>query len=258
MYPNAPDFGQDEKAIVEGGTIAELLVSETIIPIAALEAGIARCLSLADATVEGVNGAIQARQYVLQDLRMEVAIFGPRLLDGGQLGTLAGDGDADAALLPRPAPLLKGSIVEFAAAAHDKRQRRHLLGGRFQLVLEGLAYALLVHLHPAQSLNIAFDRFLAAVASRTEKVRARPQRRQFAQVQELLTQQMRVAALDEPGNVRGQRVGGGAHEEVDMIGVDHQPTDFPLVFIRYLPDDVASSGHAPALQGACAAAWDTR
>ena len=39
----------------------------------------------------------------------------------------------------------KGGVVEFAAAAHDKRHRLLLLGSRLEFVFEGLAHRLLVH-----------------------------------------------------------------------------------------------------------------
>jgi hypothetical protein len=87
----------------------------------------------------------QARQHVLQDLRMHVALLRAHVLDGRQLGALAGEGAADAALLPGVATLLQASVIEFAAAAHDKLHGLLLLRRRFEFVLVGLANRLLVH-----------------------------------------------------------------------------------------------------------------
>jgi hypothetical protein len=86
-------------------------------------------------------------QHLLQDLRVEVAVLGPDLLDSRQLRRLHGEGHADAAVLPRGFALVQASVVEFAAAPQDALQRPFLLGRWQQLVLEGLAHALLVHMH---------------------------------------------------------------------------------------------------------------
>src|SRR5258706_13843327 len=76
---------------------------------------------------------------------MDVAVLGPHLLDGRQLGALHRLGHAHAALPPGVTALLEGGVVEFTAATQDERHCPLLLGSRLEFVLEGLAYRLLVH-----------------------------------------------------------------------------------------------------------------
>jgi hypothetical protein len=125
-----------------------LLVGEAVIAVRAVEARIARRLASFDATEECLECSIQARKHILQHLRMHVAVFRAYLLDVRQLGTLTGSRDAHPALLPGVATLLQASVVEFAATAHDKRQRALLLGSGHRVARKGLAYRnrlLLVH-----------------------------------------------------------------------------------------------------------------
>jgi hypothetical protein len=72
-----------------------------------------------DAPEERLEGAVEAGEQVLQDLGMDGAVLGPHLFDIGQLGVLASEGDAHAALLPRFFAFLQGGVVELAAAAYD-------------------------------------------------------------------------------------------------------------------------------------------
>src|SRR5262249_41031981 len=81
----------------------------------------------------------------LQDLRVDVAVFWPHFLDCGELGALPRLSDAHAAFAPRLFALLKSSVVEFAAAAQDKRQRSFLLRRRLQFIFEGFAHRLRLH-----------------------------------------------------------------------------------------------------------------
>ncbi len=57
-------------------------------------------------------------------------------------------------------------------------------------------------------------------------------------MRELLTQVVRATAFDESWNVRWPRVGIRAEEQVDMIGLDRQPNDLPVMFSRYLSNDL--------------------
>jgi hypothetical protein len=56
--------------------------------IAALKAGIAGHLTILDATEECLKGALDAQHHILQDLGIDVGVFGHRLLDAGQFGLL--------------------------------------------------------------------------------------------------------------------------------------------------------------------------
>src|SRR5262249_27990596 len=53
----------------------------------------------------------------------------------------------DAALLPRGFARCQASVVEFAAAPHDRRHRPFLLGRWHRLVFEGFAHTLRVPIH---------------------------------------------------------------------------------------------------------------
>ena len=57
-------------------------------------------------------------------------------------------------------------------------------------------------------------------------------------MRKLLTQVVRATALDKPWNIRWQRVRVGADEEVDVIGLNGQPDDLPLVLRCHLCDDL--------------------
>src|SRR6476661_2199774 len=76
---------------------------------------------------------------------MDVAVLWPRLFDGGELGALHRLVHRGAAFLPRLTTLVQGGVVEFTAAAHDKRHCLFLLRCRLEFVLERLAHRLLVH-----------------------------------------------------------------------------------------------------------------
>jgi hypothetical protein len=110
-----PDLGKDQEAIIQHGPIAELLVGKAAVAVRAEETWIARRLARLDAPEECLKGAVQTGQHVLQYLRVDVSVLGTHVLDRWQLGALAGDGDADTALLPGVAALLQASMVEFTA-----------------------------------------------------------------------------------------------------------------------------------------------
>jgi hypothetical protein len=106
------------------------------------------------------------------------------------------------------------------------------------------------------------DHLLAPMAGGAEEEPARPQRRQFAPVRALLTQVVPAAPLDTSGNSRGQRVWIGAEEPVDMIGLDCQADDLPILLIHDRPDALFQAGthwsyhHLPAPFGTADAVVD--
>jgi hypothetical protein len=112
-----------------------------------VEARIAWRLARLRPAEEGLEGPIQSRQHVLQHLGVDIMVFGAHVLDGRQLGTLAGSGDAHPALLPGVTAFLETSIVEFAAPTQYKRQRTFLRSSGLEFVLVRLAHRdrLLVH-----------------------------------------------------------------------------------------------------------------
>jgi len=93
-----------------------------------------------DAAKEGLKGAVKAGEHVLQYLRMDIPIFGPDRFDGGELGALPGKGDAHATFAPGFLAFCEARVVEFTAAAHDKRHCPLLFRSRLEFVFVGLAY----------------------------------------------------------------------------------------------------------------------
>src|SRR5690348_15022759 len=76
---------------------------------------------------------------------VDVLVFGPRLLDLGQLSALASNRNAHRAHAPGFPALLQRGVVEFAAPAQDKRQRPFLLGSGLEFVFECFAHSKLFH-----------------------------------------------------------------------------------------------------------------
>jgi hypothetical protein len=109
----------------------------------ALKARIAACLACLLTSKESLEGAVQPREHILQDLRVDGAVFGADRFDVWQFRALARLSDVHTARAPRLFAFFQGSVLEFTAATHDKRQR--LLWGEF--VLECLVYAPLVHMN---------------------------------------------------------------------------------------------------------------
>src|SRR5690242_20600935 len=111
-----------------------------------MKAWISRRLPFANTAEERLKRPIQPSQHILQDLGVNVAIFGPHFFNVWQLGALNCRGDAHPAFLPCLPSLLKRSIIQFAAATQDKLHRPLLLWRGSEFVLEGLAHLLLVHM----------------------------------------------------------------------------------------------------------------
>jgi hypothetical protein len=65
-----------------------------------------------DTAEERLKGPIDPQHHILQDLAVNVGVFGQGLLDAGERRLLLGGGDSDAAHAPRLAPLANGGIVE--------------------------------------------------------------------------------------------------------------------------------------------------
>src|SRR5262249_4147102 len=105
-----------------------------------MEARITWCPARLDPAEEGGKRAVQAREHVLQHLGVDIPILRAHILDGRQLGALAGCSEADAALLPGVPALLHPSFVDSPAPPQDKLHRPFLLGSGLELVFEGLAY----------------------------------------------------------------------------------------------------------------------
>src|SRR5215469_12651242 len=140
------DLGEYQLVVIDGGSSAELLVGETRGAVGALQARIPWLFAILHPAEEPLEGAVQAGQHVLQDLRVDVLVLGPHRFDAGKIGALLGTDDAHAACVPGVAAFLQSGIVEFPAATQNKCHPLLLLGSRLELVLEGLADGTYRHL----------------------------------------------------------------------------------------------------------------
>jgi hypothetical protein len=125
--------------------LAHLRIGNAIVAIASVKARIARRLTALDATEERLKCAIYPLYHILQDLRIDLAIFRHGFLDAGQFGLLLIVSDTDAALTPSFPTLLHGGVVDVTAEHKRSLKQPLLIWGRLESVLEGLADALLFH-----------------------------------------------------------------------------------------------------------------
>jgi hypothetical protein len=148
-HADAAKLGQAEDAPVEHGAIAVLGIGEGVVAVVALKAGRARRLPSGDSAEERLIRCVYAAQHILQDLRMDLGVFGARDFEVWQLhGLLIVGGAGALSTSPPGAALFQGTVVERATAQHDRCQRLFLLGRWQQLVLVGFtpgAYAPLLH-----------------------------------------------------------------------------------------------------------------
>ncbi len=125
--------------------LAHLRIGEAVVTVASVEARIARCLPFAQTAEERLEGALYPQHHILQDLRVDLGVFGQRFFDARQFGLLLVVRDADTAHAPRFAPFPYSSVVD-VTAEHERTIKRPLLFRRgFEFVLVGLADALLFH-----------------------------------------------------------------------------------------------------------------
>ena len=83
-----------------------------------------------DAGEESLEGEVQSSEHILQNLGVDVAIFGPHFFDGRELRALRRLSDVHTVLSPSLTPLLKTSVVEFLAAAQSELHHLLLLRSR--------------------------------------------------------------------------------------------------------------------------------
>ena len=141
-HGHAPDLRQDQVAIVEtdAAMLADLRIGEAVVATPPSEAGIARCLAGSHATEERLEGAIQSREHILQDLRVDLRVLGESAFQVGQFGLLLGvRGTPACSASPPRLALLKGGVRERAAMPQDGFQRLFLFGQWLQFVPVGLA-----------------------------------------------------------------------------------------------------------------------
>jgi hypothetical protein len=92
---------------------------------------------LADAAEEPLERVVDAEHDILQDLGVDLSVFGQSLLDAGQLSPLLLVGDGDAPHAPRFAPLANGGVVDMATEYQDMPKFTLLLESRLESVLIG-------------------------------------------------------------------------------------------------------------------------
>ena len=90
-------------------------------------------------------------------------------------------------------------------------------------------------------LNISCDGFAADMACGREERGRRPQHGQSSQMGEFLAQEARRASFDKPGDIRWKRRREGAHKQVNMIGLNRQFDQWPLVLMDNLMNNPFSS-----------------
>lgn len=103
--------------------------SETIVAISPLEAGVPRRLSVLHATEEVLESKIYPMKGLLENLRIDLSVFGTGILNERKLSRLVLEVDRYA-VLPRLTPFFDGGVVEFVATVEPAFERGDLgLGG---------------------------------------------------------------------------------------------------------------------------------
>src|SRR5262245_20421565 len=94
--------------------LAYLRVSETVVAVASMKAGITWRLAILDATEERLKGAVYAQYHILQDLAVHISVLRHGLLDVWQFRFLLIIGDSNTALVPGLPALLNGGVIDIA------------------------------------------------------------------------------------------------------------------------------------------------
>ena len=84
-HGETPDFGEDQKAVIQRRPIAELFVGEGVVARRALIAREARLLASHQSAKERLVGFVESRQHILQDVAMDGGVPWERSADSLQL-----------------------------------------------------------------------------------------------------------------------------------------------------------------------------
>src|SRR5215469_1653565 len=90
-------------------------------------------------------------------------------------------------------------------------------------------------------LKIACDGCAADIACGREERGRRPQHKQSLHMGKFLEQETRGASFDKPGDIRWKRRREGAHKQVNLIGLNRQFDQWPLVLMDNLINNLLSS-----------------
>ncbi len=134
MDADAPEFVQDQGAVIQPGAVATLLEREAVKAGASLEAWEAGFLAALYPAKERLVGLVEAGEHVLEDVAVDGSIVRERGAHGLQFGRLVEARDGDMAPLPRGDALLQRGVVEIATAPEHCVQRLLLGGCRPQLL----------------------------------------------------------------------------------------------------------------------------
>jgi hypothetical protein len=122
MHRNAPALGEDQRAVIEMGTVAIFFVGKRAITVVPLEAGEAGLLALTDAAKVIIVGLLEPRHHVLhvlKDARVDGRICRERGADVLQLRFLLVAAKRDMATFPSCLALLRASVVQLTAAPEN-------------------------------------------------------------------------------------------------------------------------------------------
>lgn len=191
-----PDFRKKQTLVQKFK--AKLFEGETIVPPIPAKARIARLLARLHSTKEGLEGHINPRLHILQDLRKHSSQFGMVLLPEGE--QLVGIVQRERFVLVLPGMFARGQ--RFVVDPPTQRQRLHQLGalalGGFQAILE--------RFHPRSSAVhsnafLVFEVWLHDGTGRIthcrDEIRMGPQRRQsLFHMRKFLAKQKRAQTFD--------------------------------------------------------------
>jgi hypothetical protein len=124
--------GQHQPSV--GQLPAGLAVREAVVAVSRAKARITRLLSGVHTAEERGKGPLDPLDHVLQDLRADLAVLGPHLLNAGQLALLRVVADGNASRTVGVTALLQGSVVQLAAAVQHPLQARGLGVGWIQAI----------------------------------------------------------------------------------------------------------------------------
>src|SRR4030095_1667384 len=101
-HGNPTDLRQHKKAIDESSAtmLSDLGIGKTIIAVTPMKTGIARCLPFAETAEERLKCSFYPEHNILQDLAVDLSVFGHRFFDVWYFCPLLVVGDGHAALVP--------------------------------------------------------------------------------------------------------------------------------------------------------------
>jgi hypothetical protein len=130
------NLGEAEHTTVQDSGTTVLGIGEAVVVTLSLEARIPRRLPILDAAEERLIRSLRPKHHILQDLGIDLSVFGARRFQVRQFSLLLIVAGTDA--LPASSPgfaLFQGTVIERATAMQDRFQRLFLFGRWHQLVL---------------------------------------------------------------------------------------------------------------------------